>query len=135
MSFSSKIYFQLLIFTIFLISFSFEGPCILTKNPENYVDCRDRFGDEGNYCCYLELENKDAAYCVELKKEDVDNGKIESTISKIEKGEYQLWKDYTANNTIDWEIPQEEISQLRCTKAENLFFNKFVILAIIALLF
>ena len=135
----------LLIFSL-LVSLSFEqtghsGPCAITTNPQEYVDCRDKKpGDKRNHvCCYLEANNEQLKRCVEVRKLDLeDSDAFDKLRDSIKAGTYSLWlnaSNYTGfEEYTNGSIKINEIDSLRCNEAKILKFGKLIILAILFLI-
>lgn len=125
---SSKI---ILIITLYLITFSFEGPCIITDDPHGYTDCRNKPADLGSYCCFLEQKNG-KKYCVELTKAEVDDDKIKDTWKVIESGNYNGWENKTGLSESKLaNFTKDDLEELRCNGSDSLYFKKLGIIAIL----
>ena len=135
-----------LLFFALLVSLSFEqtghsGPCAITTNPKEYVDCRDKKpGDTRNHvCCYLEANNEAFKRCVEVRKTDLEtHDDFDKLRDSIKAGTYSLWlnaSNYTGfEEYTNGSFKINSIDSLRCNEAKILKFGKLIILAILSLI-
>ena len=137
MSYMNKILSTIFITSAFLVIFTFEGPCFITRDVDKYKDCRDKepTDKKNEYCCYLKakISGKEEKHCVELSKGDVDDDKFEKTKETIEKGTYTNWTK--ASKYYDWYQKIDKIETFRCKDAKYIKFFGIMSLIFIALLF
>ena len=91
-------------------------------NAKNFDSCKGKKPyDNTKYCCFLKAGKFQE--CVEILKEDVDNGVIDLTIKEIEKGIYEDWED---NNGYDLNRYYDIINTLECDEDSFIKLNIFI---------
>ena len=91
-------------------------------NAKNFDSCKGKKPyDDTKYCCFLKAGKFQE--CVEILKEDVDNGVIDLTIKEIEKGIYEDWED---NNGYDLNRYYDIINTLECDEDAFIKLNIFI---------
>ena len=136
----NKILSTIFIISAFLVIFTFEGPCFITRGVEKYKDCRDKepTDKKNEYCCYLKAKisgGSEVKQCVELSKGAVDDDKFENTKEAIKKGDYGNWTKADVIKYYDWYDKIDKIETFRCKDAKYIKFFGIMSLIFIALLF
>ena len=91
-------------------------------NAKNFDSCKGKKPyDNTKYCCFLKAGKFQE--CVEILKEDVNNGVIDLTIKEIEKGIYEDWED---NNGYDLNRYYDIINTLECDEDSFIKLNIFI---------
>ena len=94
---------------------------------ENFDTCKGKDPlDDSKYCCYL--ESRKYKECVEILKEDIDDGEVAMTIKAIEKGTYENWIN---DNGDDLNRDYGDIDSLECDKNSFLKLNFFFLFFLI----
>ena len=94
---------------------------------ENFDSCKGKDPyDDTKYCCYL--ESRKYKECVEILKEDIDDGEVAMTIKAIEKGTYENWIN---DNGDDLNRDYGDIDSLECDKNSFLKLNFFFLFFLI----
>ena len=115
------------LFFALIIKNTLEEPLIgecrnVGYNAKNFDSCKGKNPyDNTKYCCFLKAGKFQE--CVEIIKEDVDNGVIDLTIKEIEKGIYADWED---NNGYDLNRYYNVINTLECDKGAFIKLNFFI---------
>ena len=83
------------------------------------------------YCCFL--KSGKVQECVEILKEDIDDGEVTTTIKEIEKGIYEPWN---YGNAPGLNKIYDKLNNLICDKSYFFHSNKIkIILSIFLLIF
>ena len=115
------------LFFALIIKETLEEPLIgecgnVGYNAKNFDSCKGKVPyDDTKYCCFLKAGKFQE--CVEILKEDVDNGVIDLTIKEIEKGIYEDWED---NNGYDLNRYYDIINILECDEDSFIKLNIFI---------
>ena len=123
-----------IIFKSIISSFQYDfGECgDVGYKAKSFESCKGKKTyDESKYCCFL--KSGKIQECVEVLKEDIDDGEVKTTIKEIEKGIYEPW-DY--GNGHDLNKIYDKLNDFICDKSNFFYSNTInIILSIFLLIF